>query len=146
MWVKGLHETEVPGSRSSQQRVSRCTITDNSWNCQRKTMREEIREGNGQGKFRPPSFPRPHCPLWLPVTQPRWEEAETSLTQCPPCPWPGRRGGWGLWMQLRHTQVPPRSAPHRLHTPRDLNQAPSRETAVKGFWCEPKYYFLDGSG
>lgn len=66
-------------------------------------MREEVREGNGQGKFRPPSLPHPHCPCGS-----RWVSPNRKAEASPSCVYPTmawKQGGWGLWAQLRHTQV-----------------------------------------
>lgn len=103
-------------------------------------MREEAREGNGQGKFRPLSLPRPHCPLWLPVTQPRGEEAETSLTQRPTYTWPGSRGGGEACECSSDTPRYHPGVPATAHTHPKISIRPwSRESMARGFWCEAKH-------
>ena len=62
---KKLHEAEVPGSRSSQQRVSRCTIADNSWNCQRNNEGGNQR-GKWLGKVQASLLPTPSLPTVTP--------------------------------------------------------------------------------
>lgn len=93
--------------------------------CGRKSEKETARESSGLSASHTLTA---LCGChWV---SPDGRKAETSLTRCLTYPWPGSRGGWNSWVQLRHTQV--LGGIHLFdqpHAPRNVNQGHGLERA-----------------